>query len=123
MIQLGYLSLLSNEEIPAYLQPILTWKYIFGYNDFIIGDAAKPLPIDEPYVIYGYERYFGYSNNGMILAIMSVYGLSIFLIALSGVTSKSLSRRLKSGGMVLINELGYALTVFSTPNIIIAISI
>ena len=103
MIQLGYLSLLSNEEIPAYLQPILTWKYIFGYNDFILGDAAKPTPIDESYSIYGYERYFGYSNNGMIIAIMSVYGLSIVLFAFSGVTSKSFSRRLKAGGMILIN--------------------
>ena len=32
VIQMGYLSLLMNNEISLYHQPIADWKYVFGFN-------------------------------------------------------------------------------------------
>jgi hypothetical protein len=69
----------------------------------------------------GYQAYFGYSNNAMILAAGSAYAVTVFLLIVSTVTSKATSRRFKTAGFMVANELAYGLVVFSTPNIVTAI--
>lgn len=122
-MQMGFLSLLVNDSLPVELSLISDWKYMFGYNSVYFSSKPSRLLIDGPYALYGYEKYFGYSCNVMILAIAAVYGLSIVLLLLSAVTTKSLSRRLKDGGLLLLNEVGFAIVLFCTPNILTAFCI
>jgi cysteine-rich repeat protein len=118
LIQMGYLSLVMNQQLPPYLQSVSAWQYVFGYNYFYLNGQVTT--IDSSYAIYGYQKYFGYSCNVMVLAIASVYGVSLLLVCLSAVTAKGLSRKLQAGGFILLNEVGLALVTFSTPNILTA---
>jgi cysteine-rich repeat protein len=36
LIQIGYLSLVMNNQLPAYLQSVSAWQYVFGYNYFYL---------------------------------------------------------------------------------------
>lgn len=121
-MQIGFLSLLINDSLPVELSTVSNWKYLFGYNSVYFSNLTTTA-IDQPYAIYGYQKYFGYSCNVMVLAIAAVYGLSILLLLLSSVTAKSLSRKLKEGGIVLLNEVGFAIVLFCTPNILTAVCI
>ena len=56
----------------------------------------------------------------MVMVTAGVFTFaSIFLIA-SMIAKKSTQRKLKSVAFSIANEIGYALVVFTTPNIIIA---
>jgi hypothetical protein len=122
LIQIGYLSLVMNNQLPAYLQSVTTWQYVFGYNYFYLTQQPSA-PLESSYSVYGFQRYFGYSCNVMVLAIASVYGLSLLLVCLSAITTKGVSRRLRNGGFILLNEVGFALVTFSTPNIVTAVCV
>lgn len=111
-----------NNQLPAYLQSVAAWQYVFGYNYFYLTQEPSS-PLDSSYSVYGFQKYFGYSCNVMVLAIASVYGLSLLLVCLSAVTTKTPSRRLRSGGFILLNEVGFALVTFSTPNIVTAVCV
>ncbi len=95
---------------------------MFGYNRLYLSPLPKER-IDSPYALYGYKADFGFSNNLMIILGCSVFGVAAILFLLSMLTAKSTSRRLKNGAVAVANEVGYALVVFSTPNIINAICI
>ena len=118
-MQIGFLSLLLNDSLPAELSTVSNWKYLFGYNSVYFSSKAGT-SIEGPYALYGYQKYFGYSCNVMVLAISAVYGLSLLLLLLSSITTKSLSRRLKDGGVLLLNEVGFAIVLFCTPNVLTA---
>ena len=120
---MGYLSLVMNNQIPALLQTVSAWQHVFGYNYFYITNTTSSSSIDSAYSLYGYQKYFGYACNVMVLAIACVYGLSLILICLSAITTKTLSRRLSQGGFILLNEVGFSLVTFSTPNIVTAFCI
>lgn len=111
-----------NNQLPAYLQSVSAWQYVFGYNYFYISQYAST-PLESSYVVYGFQKYFGYSCNVMVLAIASVYGLSLLLVCLSAITTKGVSRKLMNGGLILLNEVGFALVTFSTPNIVTAVCV
>ena len=53
IIQMGYLSLLMNKEITAYLQPIANWHYVFGYTQLHFTPEPSTT-FSSPYYIYGY---------------------------------------------------------------------
>lgn len=86
LFQLGYLSLLQNPQVSVYSQPILGWSFVFGYNGYYL----SPLPSDNlkasPYAIYDYQKYFGFSNNVMVLITASIFGVAIALVLISMLT-------------------------------------
>ncbi len=122
LYQIGYLSLLQNSEVSIYSQPITGWNYVFGYNGYYL----SPLPKEHlfsPYAIYDYEKYFGFSNNMMVIVAGSVVGVAGLLLVLSMLTSKSVAVRVKAVATLIASEVGYTLMVFSAPNIITALCI
>lgn len=120
--QLGYLSLLQNPKISTYSQPIASWSQVFGYNDYYLSSLPKQRFV-SPYALYGYHRHFGFSNNLMVIVAASVFGVAVLLLGLSILVGKASSRRLKHAAYLAASEVGYALMVFSTPNIVTAICI
>jgi hypothetical protein len=122
LVQLGYLSLLENREITAYQYPIVNWSYAFGYNEYWFSPLTTAT-IDLPYRIYGYEAYFGYSNNVMVIVTLICYVIAGLLFILSLITARSTAWRLKSAAFATANDLCYTLVVFSSPNILTAIYI
>ena len=121
MIQLGYLSLLQNKEITTYLMPEASWSAVFGYN----GLYLSPFPEERfksPYALYGYHKYFGFSNNVMVIAAACSFGLSGILLLVSNLTKANASRKLKKA-FLMTNELSYTLVVFSTANMVTALSL
>jgi hypothetical protein len=123
LMQIGYLSLLIQAKLPVELSTISAWKFVFGYNNYYVSSANPTQSINGPFSLYGYQKYFGYSCNLMAIVIFSIYGLSLILIALSAVTAKTLSRKLRSGGLLLLNEVGFALVIFCIPNILVGFCI
>ena len=122
MIQLGYLSLLQNKEITTYLMPEASWSAVFGYN----GLHLSPFPEEKfrsPYALYGYHKYFGFSNNVMQIVAAASFGLAGIVLLASFITSATLSRKLKRGAFLIANELSYTLVVFSTANMVTALSL
>lgn len=120
--QIGYLSLLQNAKISTYSQPIASWSQVFGYNDYFLSPLPKQRFV-SPYALYGYHRYFGFSNNLMVIVAASVFGVALLLLGLSILVGRGSSRRLKHAAYLAASEVGYALMVFSTPNIVTAICI
>lgn len=86
----------------------------------------SPLPKERfvsPYALYGYQKYFEFSNNAMVIFTGAVFGVAILLLAISMLTSKSVSRKIKTASSMVAGEVGYALVIFGTPNIITALCI
>lgn len=122
LMQVGYLSLLQNDRMSSFLQPIASWQYVFGYNSYHLSKAPRLL-LDQPYALYNYEKYFGFSNNVMTIATASFYGLGVLLVLVSTITTKSASRRMKTGGLFVINEVAYTLVMFNSANVVTAFCI
>jgi hypothetical protein len=59
----------------------------------------------------------------MVIIAASVFGVAGLLLVLSMLTSKSAARRMKNASSLVATEVGYALVVFTTPNIITALCI
>lgn len=122
LIQIGYLSLLQNPAITTYQQPITQWKYTFGYNELWPSDPPGNRFMSA-YAIYGYQIYFGYSNNLMVAVTASAYLFAGLLLLLSMVSSKSTSRKFQKAAQALASEVGYALAIFTAPNVVTALCI
>ena len=120
MIQLGYLSLLMNKEITFYHEPLADLSYVFGYN----GSPFSQLPqsrMHSPYYLYGFQTYFGYTNNIMVIITAGVYAIAVVLLIISMLVAKGTSKRIKKASYYVATELAYALVVFSTPNMVTSI--
>lgn len=121
LIQLGYLSLLTNKAITTYAYPIYQLQYVFGYNKLYF----SPLPSERfrsSYALFGYQLYFGFSNNLMAIVTGGVYALALSMLFCSRLGCESTARRLRKAAYT-VSEAGYTLTVFCTPNIVTALCI
>ena len=82
LIQMGYLSLLHNKEITVYSEPILNWRYVFGYNNYYF--SAEPVErFFSPFDLYSYEKHFGFSNNLMLMITFLLYLIALLFFILS----------------------------------------
>ena len=72
----------------------------------------------SPYHLYGYQPHFGFTNNLMTILTAAVFAVAIVLLIVSLLISRGASKRLKKAAYYIATEIGYALVVFSTPNII-----
>ena len=75
------------------------------------------------YSLYGFQKYYGYTSNIMILAAAFCYILAAALLIGSVLSSRARARKLRNGAFLVADDLAYALVVFSTPNIVTAFCI
>ena len=59
----------------------------------------------------------------MYLITAAVYGIALFLLMISMLTTAGTSKKVKNAAYYVANDLAYALIVFCTPNIISAMCI
>jgi hypothetical protein len=123
LVQLGFLSIIQNKEITTYSQPMTDWSAIFGYSDLYFSPLPEGDKLRSPYALLGFKKFFGYSNNLMVLVAGCIIALAVLLNIASMLTSKSTSRRIKHVGFMVANELAYSVIVFITPSMVTSLCI
>lgn len=76
LLQLGWLSLVWEDQMSGWLMGVRDWGYLFGYNDY----HPTPLTSALGYSQYSYHHYsdhFGFAINAMILLLAALYLLGL----------------------------------------------
>ena len=71
----------------------------------------------------GYKDYFFVNVNVMLLACLANYVLALILYALSMLSDRSASRKLKTSAIFFAVDIGFGLVVFSLNNISVSLAL
>ena len=94
MFQISFLSLVMLEYAQSLLGVITNWKFIFGYNQWYLGEP-EDLPEYSKFELLNYKTLFGYSVNAMLIVNGVIYFGSLVCFLVSLCTVKSTARKFR----------------------------
>jgi hypothetical protein len=80
VLQLAYFSLASHDKVNLYLEPLLKWKYLNGYN---VETTQPSINVSSSINLIGYKDNFFFNINFMfaLLFLDLIVGFIVYQIA------------------------------------------
>lgn len=111
MLQLAYFSIFATAYSHPYYGSMQEWDYVNGYNRLKVSIGEAKL-VDNEFWVLDYYDYFFVNVNVMIFVYIANYILALILFALSMLSDRSVSRKLKVAAQFFGIEIGFSLMLF-----------
>ena len=80
VLQLAFFSLASHDKVNLYLQPLLQWKYVNGYN---VETSQPSINVSNSINLMGYKDNFFFNINFMLALLLLdiIIGVVMYQVA------------------------------------------
>jgi hypothetical protein len=118
LIQSSFISFSSCKYAHPYAGPLLTWKYVSGFNEWFF-EKLTFSEVDSIYHYLGFEPAFWQNINIMLVALVIVYAVSIVLL----IFSLCMGKGVRAAALKMFREVTFALNLFLVTHIVTSLCI